>query len=92
MMQAQAGWQALPGADCVSSDDESWLNHTGFRFPNDNEKDEVDSATARAYVQAVNRLKVRPMKMVCNKSKVGESQVSVTVCTEHQPVGPKLPS
>jgi hypothetical protein len=58
MTQAQTAWRNLQGAQLVSSDDESWLEQSGFHLSDDSEEDEVHSLTAHAYVRAVNALKV----------------------------------
>ena len=57
MLQAQSAWKALDGADCISSEDESWLNHPGFHL-SDSEEDEIQSVGVQ-YVRAVTAIKVR---------------------------------
>ena len=57
MMQTQHAWKALDGADCVSSEDESWLNHPGFHL-SDSDEDELQSVGMQ-YVHAVMSIKVR---------------------------------
>ncbi|KAL0050963.1 hypothetical protein WJX82_011122 [Trebouxia sp. C0006] len=57
MTQAQTAWRNLQGAQFVSSDDESWLEQSGFHLSGDSEEDEVHSRTAQAYVRAVHALK-----------------------------------
>ena len=56
--QAQTPWRNLQGAQLVNSDDESWLEQSGFHLSHDSEEDEVHSRTAQAYVRAVHALKV----------------------------------
>ena len=51
-------WETVVGAQYVESEDESWLNHSGFHLSGGSEDDEVHSLTAEAYVHAVNALKV----------------------------------
>ncbi|KAL0035596.1 hypothetical protein WJX79_001141 [Trebouxia sp. C0005] len=55
--QARTTWRNLQGAHLVSSDDESWLEQSGFHLFDDSEEDEVHSRTAQAYVHAVHALK-----------------------------------
>ncbi|KAL0025549.1 hypothetical protein WJX77_011772 [Trebouxia sp. C0004] len=57
MTQAQTAWRNLQGSQLVSSDDESWLEQSGFHLSGDSEEDEVHSRTAQAYVRAVHSLK-----------------------------------
>lgn len=58
MSQVHAAWETLAGAQYVESEDESWLNHSGFHLSGDSEDDEVHNLTAEAYVHALNALKV----------------------------------
>ena len=58
MIRAEPVWQAMDGASCISSEDESWLDQGQFQL-SDDEHDEVHSLTAQAYVQAVAHLKVK---------------------------------
>lgn len=57
MMQAQNAWRCLDGAECISSEDESWLDHRGYHL-SDSDEDELQSVHAQ-YVQAVSAIKVR---------------------------------
>lgn len=56
MMQAETAWRNVEGADCISSEDESWLNHPGFHL-SDSEEDELQSVGVQ-YVHAVTAIKV----------------------------------
>lgn len=57
MMQTQSAWKTVEGAECVSSEDESWLNHSGFHL-SDSDEDELQSVGMQ-YVHAVTCIKVR---------------------------------
>ena len=52
-----AAWQLCPGSELVSSEDESWLNQSGFHL-SDSSDDENSNVLSQAYVQAVLDLKV----------------------------------
>ena len=56
MMQTESAWRTVDGADCISSEDESWLNHPGFHL-SDSEEDELQSLGVQ-YVHAVSAIKV----------------------------------
>ena len=57
MTQMPAAWAELPGSELVSSEDESWLNQSGFHL-SDSSDDENSNVLSQAYVQAVLDLKV----------------------------------
>lgn len=63
--QAQTAWRSLQGAQLISSEDESWLEQSGFHLPDDSEEDEVHNRTAQAYVRAVHALKVLYASFTC---------------------------
>ncbi len=41
----------------MSSEDESWLKHSRFKFSDDSDSDEAESAVNQVYLQAVTALK-----------------------------------
>ena len=57
MMQLEGAWRTVEGADCISSEDESWLNHPGFHL-SDSEEDELQTVGVQ-YVHAVSAIKVQ---------------------------------
>lgn len=57
MTQVPAAWAELPGSELVSSEDESWLNQSGFHL-SDSSDDENSNLLSQAYVKAVLDLKV----------------------------------
>ena len=57
MAKVRAAWAALPGSECVSSEDESWLNQSGYHLSDESE-DETSTRLSQAYVQALATLKV----------------------------------
>ena len=58
MAQVPAAWAAVPGGECVSSEDESWLNQSGYHLSDDSD-DERSDLLSRAYVQALATFKAR---------------------------------
>ncbi len=57
MLQTCDVWQPITEAVLVSSEDESWLKQARFKFSDDSDSDEAESAVNQAYLQAVAALK-----------------------------------
>ena len=53
MLQTCDVWQPITEAVLVSSEDESWLKQARFKFSDDSDSDEAESAVNQAYLQAV---------------------------------------
>lgn len=65
MTQAPAVWQELLGSELVSSEDESWLQQSGFHL-SDSSDDENSNLLSQAYVNAVAQLKVSCGRSSCS--------------------------
>ncbi|KAL0037349.1 hypothetical protein WJX79_003296 [Trebouxia sp. C0005] len=57
MLEACDVWQPITEAVLMSSEDESWLQQARFKFSDDSDSDEAESAVNQAYLQAVAALK-----------------------------------